>query len=177
MKPVFNSYYFRCPPEAHADATMFTKTGMAYTPKQKKEYQKRLLESFWQASGDLPHPFDGPVIAIWSFLILKPKAKKKINVKDTKPDTDGYLKVVKDVIQEGPLSKKAKKPLYGLGLLTNDSQIFCELTQKVYVDKEIHQATSLILCPLNPMLTKTSHWRCRPHLLLEAVMSICLSNP
>ena len=144
---------FPIKPEAHSDSTMFTKQGIAYSPKGKKEYQSRLLDSA-QVMGWDGSPIDWPVAALWVFSTARPKyliRKKELNDKviwnPTKPDTDGFLKCVKDVLQVGPLSKKSKSR-NGLGLLTNDSRICLEVVQKVHPPLGYKEEILLFLIPL-----------------------------
>jgi Holliday junction resolvase RusA-like endonuclease len=142
----YNSYVFRIVPKAHADATMFTKSGRAYTPKKKKDYQKRILNELVTLRQDFDVPIVTPVIAVWTFFLLRPSGvHKTVGVKSTRPDTDGFLKTTKDAIQAGPLSRRSKKPLIGLGLIQDDALIFCETVQKIYTSNPNQQLTSLIL--------------------------------
>jgi Holliday junction resolvase RusA-like endonuclease len=146
---------------------MFTKSGMAYTPKKKRDYQKELISSFKVLHQDFETPITTPVMAVWTFFCLRPKSiKKDVMIKSSRPDTDGFLKTVKDVIQDGPLSRKAKKPIMGLGIVKDDALIFCELVQKVYVSDPNQQAISLICQTNQNTLNKNSQYLISPKQLL-----------
>lgn len=171
----FNSYIFRTAPEAHADSMKFTRKGIAYTDPKKIEYYKKLKDVMYVLREDFPTPLEGPCIAIWTFLVARPASiKKSVVPKHTKPDADGFLKAPKDFIQDYPLSKKRKDPVHGVGIVTDDAQIFFEITQKVFVEKG-QEATSLIICPLNTK-TKTFLWKICPREILQTVLKTACSG-
>jgi Holliday junction resolvase RusA-like endonuclease len=174
---LYNSYVFRIVPEAHADATMFTKSGMAYTPKKKKDYQQRLLDSCQCLREDFSIPIRTPVVAVWTFIILRgPSIHRSLAVKPTRPDTDGYLKATKDAIQSGLLSKKSKKGKEGLGIVQDDALISCELVQKVYTDNPKQQCTSLMLWTKPESLSngkiKNFPWKICPRDILQFLVTL-----
>lgn len=150
------SFYFNVVPRAFADSTRFTKQGIAYKPKQHKEYQNELINKFHM---QLPYkegtfPLDGPLMAAWIFYM--PRIKKNLNTNpcenifhDTKPDADNLGKAVQDIIQYEQFSeKKSKRTLKRLGLITNDSRISISISEKLYVKQNQQPKIRLILCQL-----------------------------
>ena len=151
---MIHKFIFTIEPKAHADATMFTRQGRAYTPAAKKAYQLELLRTFKPLTEWDCRAFSGPLMASWTFLLPRPKFLIRMypNLflwRDKKPDTDGFLKCVKDVIQDQPLSLKAKKKIHGIGLIQNDEQIALEITEKLMVPSARKPCIVLALAPLD----------------------------
>tara|TARA_R110000868_G_scaffold13848_3_gene64349 strand:- start:1750 stop:2277 length:528 start_codon:yes stop_codon:yes gene_type:complete len=150
------SFYFNVVPRAFADSTRFTKQGIAYKPKEHKEYQKELINKFHM---QVPYkegtfPLDGPLLAAWIFYLPRIQRNSKINPNenihhDVKPDADNLGKAVQDVIQYEQFSEnKSKRTLKRLGLITNDSRIALSISEKLYVKHNQQPKIRLILCPL-----------------------------
>lgn len=145
-------FSFHLTPQSHSDATMFTKAGIAYTPKKKKDYQAQCLKSF-QSHGNYTLPILGPIAAMWVCYMPRPKYLARVFPDQNlphhvKPDGDGLIKVIQDLIQTGNVSHKSKKFNPRLGLIENDSQIAFDCVEKVYVKQNQTPHIKLILWTL-----------------------------
>lgn len=150
------SFYFNVVPKAYADSTRFTKAGIAYKPKEHREYQTSLMMRFHHS---IPYraelfPLDGPLLAAWVYYMPRIKKNEKIDTDKnlfhyTKPDVDNLGKAVQDVIQHDPISEiQTKRVLKRLGLITNDSRIAVSISEKIYVKKDQKPKIRLFLWEL-----------------------------
>lgn len=150
------SFWFNVTPRAFADSTRFTKAGIAYKPKEHKEYQSQLLFRFHAQTPykEGSFPLDGPLLAAWIFYLPRIKKNEKISPDEnlfhiTKPDVDNLGKVPQDMIQLQYLTeKKTKTTLSRLGLITNDSRITTSISEKLYVKKNQKPKIRLVLWEL-----------------------------
>lgn len=109
-------------------STQFTKLGIAYTPKDKKQKQENVA---WEIKSKLPKHFVihvGPVKVTYDFVFPIPKSFSKkliariesgeVIYKVSKPDTDNLVKPAKDAMN-------------GVVFL-DDSQVVVERARKMY---------------------------------------------
>lgn len=101
----------------------FGKKGIVYTPSKTRNFENQVKMFSVKYAPKNAENYKGPVILKCIFEFKRPKsASKKMLYKTTKPDTDNVMKAVKDSLE---------KVFY-----YNDSQVFSEISTKIFTDKE-----------------------------------------
>jgi Holliday junction resolvase RusA-like endonuclease len=125
---------WRIRPEAMADETMFNKTtGTAYTSKKKKDYMALLCSDACSVCWfRKPELIKRPVCAHWVFQFLPPKNREwPVIICANTSDTDGLVKVPKDILQ------KSSPSTGRLNIVDNDRLIVSELAEKISAKEEM----------------------------------------
>lgn len=96
----------------------FTRTGIAYTPKETRDYETAVRRHIRDAYGADTMPMDGFLSVYLEFVLPRPKSKPRQWFSNTKPDLDNYVKALLDA-----MDFKAKSSAgVPLGVMTNDSK-------------------------------------------------------
>lgn len=96
----------------------FTKSGIAYTPKETREYETSVRRYIRNAYGRDTMPMDGFLSIYLEFILPRPKTKPKQWFSNTKPDLDNYIKALLDAMD----FKTKSSAGIPLGVMTNDSK-------------------------------------------------------
>lgn len=111
----------------------FTRTGVAYTPKNTRDYETAVRRSIRDAYGAETMPMDGFLSVYLEFVLPRPKSKPKQWFSNTKPDLDNYVKALLDAMD----FKTKSSAGIPLGVMTNDSKASAiNATKRYAIDDE-----------------------------------------
>lgn len=117
------------PPVPKGRPRFNSKTQTTYTPKETLEYEEAVRAHFISRYGLSSEPMDGPLLAVYEFILPRPKSiSRKAVHSSTKPDIDNFVKSFQDALD----FKRKSRGGIALGVIANDSRISVLASAKRY---------------------------------------------
>lgn len=126
--PLIYTGFVPIPPVPKGRPRFNMRTRRTYTPKETASYESAVRKWFRSDYGAMREPMDGPLSAIYEFVVPRPSgASRGAVMSSTKPDIDNFVKAFQDAMD-------FKKETEGraLGVIANDSRIASVATVKRY---------------------------------------------